>query len=120
MIICKSTEEDQAEKKLQKIRKSYIMSPDVCRLSFMEALLIFEKKPTLSTTNEVLLLPSLKNRIQVGRTNIQISLIAEEERNNQGENNQDETQETNNDRPPAASVPASRYALRSRTRLNPQ
>ena len=41
-------------------------APDDCRLSFMEALLIRKHEPTLNTTNEVLLLPTLKNRIVIG------------------------------------------------------
>lgn len=91
-------------------------APDVCRLSFMEALLIYVKKPTLNTTNEILLLPSLKNRIEVGRSNIQNNPIVLLENNDQIMNNNHEN------RPNASSNITSTtthpYILRSRTRHN--
>ena len=86
---------------------------DVCRLSFMEALLIYEKKPTLNTTNEILLLPSLKNRIEVGRNNVQNNPTTLQEENNQTRNNnQERNVETNRNRP----TTTPRYALRPRGR----
>ena len=108
--------------------KILYQAPDDSRLSFMEALLIHENKPTLNTTNEVLLLPSLKNRIEVGRINAFITSIRnngnlavpeEEDINIQEEeiiNREEEQDSYNNSNTDAAATHG--YALRSRTRLN--
>ena len=58
------------------------------RLSFMEALLIREHKPSLNTTNEILLSPSHMNRVVIGNRTIQ---------NPPDQGNLDQTMEEGND-----------------------
>ena len=39
---------------------------DALRLRYLEALIIKDKKPSLNTTNEIVLLPTLRNRFEIG------------------------------------------------------
>ena len=75
----------------------------------------------VDTTNEVLLLPSLKNRIEVGRNVIQNNSMALQENNNQiMNNNQESNLEINRPNPSSAiaSTTTHPYSFRSRTRHN--
>ena len=92
---------------------------DDTRLSFMEALLIREHRPTLNTTNEIMLLPSHRNRVEVGNLDLPNLPNQAHEHDYEDLNINNQTLPPNQEVPDnAPGTPERRYTLRQRPQVN--